>query len=367
MRKLIYSSLNLLILINMLPCLAMEKEKPLTDADKALLKAADENNCEGIIEALKNGANVNTQDQDKNTALHKAIQHGNYELFQALCNGKLNPCIVNKYDHYPIFYIDDKLDFLHQYNLIALTIDRAILDQISYKLKSDKKIKQKDVAPLKHRDELIILFNKTIGKKQKSFYCKFYCIFFYTIYDYILGALEDCSKKIVRTKDIDPALPFFDLTLAQKKASHLLHVLKIINTVAYITLNKPLTTVENGKPLTKDEEARAAFGLFGDLKSIPEMGLAGLYGLQLKNIVDNPTKYVEKIRQKLIIALKADELKQFGLKFVPVVTLLQNGAHFLNTPIDEQRMLFIVDDAPKSEIKPAEFALAFTSFARLRK
>ena len=362
-------SLNLIAAASFLPCLAMEKEKPLTDVDKTLLKAADENNCPNVIEALKNGANVNAQDQDKNTALHKAIQRGNYELFQALCNGQIDPLlydgqldphIKNRYGFHPIFYLDDKIKFLHQFNIIAFTINKAIYNQALDKLATTKNIRNNKFDLIKNRNEIINLFNTTIGKKQKSFHCPFYNHFLYEVCDYIqlaLLALEDHPDKKAYLINLDPLLPYFDLKLAQKKVSHLLQILKIINTIAFTPLNKPLDTIS----IFKDED------WFGQLKNHQETVLISLYGMQVKTIVDNPIKYVNEIKQKLTHAQAEEKHHHLALTFTSIVTLLQNGLHLRNTPDDEQRMRVIVDTAPASDIKSEQFALAFTTFARLRK
>ena len=356
MENIMSAWLSLVVATSFLPSIAMEKEKQLTKADKALLDAADKNNLSAAIAALKDGADVNAQDQDENTALHKAIQHENYTLVEALFNKKLDPCIVNKYGHYPLLYISDKMSFLHQYNITAFTTSKAIRNQIKEDLITSKKVNQKKLNQIGEGDQLIAFFNKTIGKKKKHFKCAFYSMFFYQVAKYILIALEDSPEKAASKFDLDPSLPYFDLSLAQKKVSHLLRILKIINSIGYTTLHKPLAISKNNNS--------GIFILFSNFKTSPNAGLISIYGLQVKTIIDNPTKYIHEIKQKLILE---DKLQWLASASIRIVTLLHDGAHLPSFNADKNRIQFIVANAPESLIKPELFASAFTSFAQYRK
>jgi hypothetical protein len=133
-------------------------------------------------------------------------------------------------------------------------------------------------------------------------------------------------------------------------------VLKIINAVAYVTLDKPLDKIS----ILKDKD------WFAQFKNYQNTALISLYGMQIKTIVDNPIKYINQIKQKLLLALDQEKNQQIVLKTIFLIELLQKNPSLLCFDTDQKRMEYIVNTSPKSNIPPEQFALAFTSFAQLR-
>lgn len=341
-------------MVSFLPCLAMEKEKSLTDADKALLKAAHENNNAGIIEALNNGAHVNIQDQDGNTALHYAMRHGNFGMFNILDKAYASPFTLNNYQKWPLVYLNHhKTNFLNQFLIVYSTLDSVLGDEIYLHLKKNKQINAQDFdkKPIK---EIFSFYASTIGKHEKNFTSDFYEEFSAFIGNFILTELgEITDKKIQKEESIDPWLSFSNLSAAQKKASHLLQTVKLMNCCADSLIGKPLTTGKkfyDGLSLNAKE--------FTKWKSTQ---LIAIYFGKLQSIIEDPKGYYDEMDRLLYFADQQDEeSKTPQITKIPLYNLL-------DTPEDQQRSNYIVANAPKSAIKPEQFALAFTAFARLRK
>lgn len=367
MKKRVSLLLSILCAISFLPCLAMEKEKkPLTKADSALLKAAHDNDCLKVAEALKNGANVNSTDIDENSPLHYAIQNGNYELFETLNNKTLIPFILNKYSHCPLFYLDSRFPFIQQWRIVYTTIKKSIVIDVLDQFKN-KKIDKEKINEITSIDSLIACFKEAPDKKETHFHCLLFENFFYVTCAYILLALDDRREKMIsKMYTIDPLLPYSDISSIQKKASHLLQTLKIIITAAHEIVKKPLTTQRNGMPFTKDKQMQKSFDFFNNFKCIPETSLAGAYGLQLKSIIEHQESYVAEIKLKRDFAIKQEGYRKYISHLIPLV-IKEQARYLPNTVHDRYRMEYIVANAPKSDIKPQQFALAFTTFARLRR
>ncbi len=62
--------------------------RAMSDADKQLLKAAEEGDFAGVVEALKAGANVNARGQFENTPLIFAAQNGHAQIVELLLRSK---------------------------------------------------------------------------------------------------------------------------------------------------------------------------------------------------------------------------------------------------------------------------------------
>lgn len=63
--------------------------------------AIKNNNIEEVKLLLNYGANVNTQDKNRNTPLHSAVQSGHTEIVKLLLKKGANPLLKNKYGKTP--------------------------------------------------------------------------------------------------------------------------------------------------------------------------------------------------------------------------------------------------------------------------
>ena len=364
--KCLMSLFLLLLIINFLPCHAMQKERVSIHTNNALKKAVRENNHLIVHKALKNSANINAQDQDGNSALHYAMYNGNFSIIHTLHKANANSFIDNKYRNSPLLYLNIDMPLFEQSIVIADATKKGISRQMYNDLKKNNEVNQEKLNKVHDHDELAELFNKVIGKEETKYYPIFYKDFLRQVNTFILLALEDKTKKVATTLDLDPLLPYFDLSLAQKKASQLIQILKIMNTISLNFFKKSLSISE--KVYTFH------FNRLPELTKDGTTSLIALYIYQIKTIVDDPIFYKRDTNKKITRAynLYAAERSQWlASTFIRIATLSQEKAykfkqewaHLPSFDQDKVRMLKIVNNAPGSSIKPKQFALAFTSFA----
>jgi hypothetical protein len=368
MKRVVSRFLNLVVIVNFLPCFTMEKEKSPIHADNALKTAAQENNVGMVMKALRYRATIDAPDEHGNTGLHYAMYNGNVRIINLLHNAQ--PSIHNKYRNIPIFYLNSAMNAHEQNTIITDTIKKSISDQMRQDLKETKKISDKQLNQTQNNDDLLELFNLIIGGEEKKYYLPFYEDFLRQVSTFILLALDEKPNKVIEEKYNDPLAPLFDISLAKNKASHLLGILKIMNSVAFNFFKKQLT-------LSK-KHYKAQFGRLSLLEKDPGTQLIASYISQIKVIVNKLDLYKKETNNEMIRSFNAYQDKEQAFQnkkqewlaypFASFVALLIEGkTHTLLSLDKDKKKMLIAIHVPESEISRDLFALAFTSFAQSRK
>ncbi len=123
--------------IQALICLK-QNSSTLSSWTKRLFNAAINNNYTEAEVAVKNGAQLNTTDEEGKTALHNAVLKGNKEMIQLLVNNKSNLNITDKSGYAPLHYaaFGDQKDVVkllldNECDPTLKTLDEATADELT--------------------------------------------------------------------------------------------------------------------------------------------------------------------------------------------------------------------------------------------
>jgi hypothetical protein len=384
MRYLIKWWVHLLLSTSFLLCFSMEKEKKRTSStvsDQDFLWATKDDITKTIAKAYIDKVlrksrilpiNLDAQDSNNNTALHRLALNGNFCAIHLLLRSGADPFIENKFRNYFLLYLNTKMPLYEQVVILTEVTNQAITNRIR-----DDLIEKGLLTP-KSQDDPVTILNKIIAKNKKySMYSPFYQDFLRQVTTFILLALEDSPEKYaynltpeklasrLTTKKhassdltpIDTALPYFDLQAAEQKVSQLLRMLKVIKRLAFNFFTITLT----------DVAYNAHFNLLEPLHKDPTTLNSLLYLLRAKNIVTTLPNELAETNQEIRSSNKEHltRREQSSASFIPLFVSLKLK-DLPNRPEDDQYMKLIVTNAPISKIKSEQFKLAFTSFARDR-
>lgn len=282
------------VLINDLMALLSVGEKTPSDLDakyRAAVKADDYNET---LKTLHAGAHVDVSDENGNTALHDAMRNGNFKICDLLRSKEAWPSAQNLYGNFPIFYLNESMHLKEQIDLIEDIMQKMIHDQMFGDLLKTKIIQSP--AEIKDYEKLRERFNETIGKKQEKYFVGSYNAFLQNVVKFIMAAIPNHPGDVVAVLHLDPSLPYRDPSLAQKKANHLITIIKVMNVTVLSFLKKPLTISK--------ETYKKCFGDLAGLKKEDSTKLASVYLEKLKDIVDHPEQYKEEMEQQKTFASK---------------------------------------------------------------
>lgn len=388
MKRVVSKSLNLVVIVSFLPFLAMEKDrKSLTPQsskytskrqgktqlpNEFLLSAATRNNYQDLVHALKIHAspNLNANPDAKNeygyTSLHHAMRNGNYAIIKFLLWKNADPFIENIYRNSPLLYLNIKTPPFELMSIVTDITNKGITQQMRSTL-------EKLSIEIKKDDDITSLFNEKVSNRTE-YIADFYTNLLRQLSSFLLLAFDERTEKTadtlvtlhenIRKNDnkiqLDIFLPYFNINEAQEKISQLFQIIKMMNNVTFNFYKKQLILPKEIYNLHFD---KANLHI---LKSNPNTHKIYEFLFQLKTIIDDPSLYRKEINKKITECYSdhmAEKVKS-SASFFRLVTLIEKKFYF--PTFNKEEIIDYIKRAPPSKISSEWFALAITTFAKMR-
>lgn len=366
MKNVISILLILSIATIFLPCLGMEKEKPLSQTDIMLFNATESNDIWQMKNALKQGAQINAKDPENNneTAWQKAIKNNAINSLNILMNIDFyQPLYIhNKHQVCPLFYFTAQTD-PEKFNMIGVLAMYDIVASVFNRLKKhDPSLTRKKVSELYPSFEQILEFYNKTCETQNPIYDSYLCdSFVITLRNFCY--LNEDSAVLVETYDIK--LKEDSLESAQKQLDYYLDFFKII-----IYESSKFITKKIGINPTIYEKFKY------DINKFPQLKLVAKVFATISDIIDNQEKYnveIEKRSELVKTTVKIKYMYQYSMANLVELLYQANKYHIQlkgSDDFESQKQDLInfmyPNDKTKSRIPKEQISIALTPILLLR-